>query len=72
MSECSFLNSLAPDAESFAFLDGEEGGLDLWFTVRLVFSCRGCKTSLVNVWILLLELKQTTLGQSFRSKDMCE
>lgn len=35
-SEFPFLNSLVPDAKGFVFLDGEEGRLNLWFTVRLV------------------------------------
>lgn len=60
--DCDFYNgdtckvSLVPDAESFGLLDVEEGRFNLWF---VAFAVWGGEPTAVNVWVLLLKLKQT-------------
>ena len=76
--DCDFYNgdtckiSLVPDAESFGLLDVEEGRFNLWF---VAFTVWGGEPTTVDVWVLLLKLKQNTrnvwLSDSlFTSKSM--
>lgn len=56
--------SLVPDAESFGLPDAEERRFNLWLIVGLVILvCEGEPTT-VDVWVLLLKLKQRLMSDS--------